>query len=478
MSSLITTAGKDVRSIRRLQGLKIDHLADKARIGATLLRRIERGLAPLDASTAKMLSVVMNVSAASLLDAHTRLVQTAETGEGYATARPGREYTVAPCAQIPSGSLPILDLFCGTGGFSHGFEQTGRFSVCAGIDLLPDRTATFAANHSTAFALCGDICNIGVDKLLDGAAMPQVVIGGPPCQGFSSIRPFRNIAVSDRRNNLFEQFAIVVEACRPAWFVMENVVGLLTHKGAETLNAILSLFDEIGYGVTWKVLNAAYYGLPQRRERLVLVGSRNCRAKFNWPEPTHFLTDQRSMAGRHGQSVAIAPLFGSTLRPATTVMDAIHDLPPLESGQSSRMYRDDVRMTPYESSMRGRETSLTLHEATQHSAKMLKIIGHSGHNIHALPAGLVTSGFSSCYSRLEPDLPAVTLTVNFVHPASNKCIHPRQNRALTPREGARLQGFPDAFKFVGNRAQVVKQIGNAVPPLLGRVIAEALISSW
>ena len=154
------------------------------------------------------------------------------------------------------------------------------------------------------------------------------------------------------------------------------------------------------------------------------------------------------------------------------------DLPPLKSGQSIRMYDDDVRMTDYERSMRGHETRLSLHEATQHSAKMLNIIKHAGHNIHALPAGLVRSGFSSCYSRLEPNLPAVTLTVNFVHPASNKCIHPHQDRALTPREGARLQGFPDAFEFVGNRAQVVKQIGNAVPPLLGRVIAEALISSW
>jgi DNA (cytosine-5)-methyltransferase 1 len=105
---------------------------------------------------------------------------------------------------------------------------------------------------------------------------------------------------------------------------------------------------------------------------------------------------------------------------------------------------------------------------------MLEIIRHAGFNKDALPPGLVTSGFSTCYSRLEPDLPSVTITVNFVHPASNKCIHPLQDRALTPREGARLQGFPDSFKFIGSRAQVVKQIGNAVPPLIGRVIAESL----
>jgi len=105
---------------------------------------------------------------------------------------------------------------------------------------------------------------------------------------------------------------------------------------------------------------------------------------------------------------------------------------------------------------------------------MLEVIKHSGQSKAALPDGLVTSGFSSCYSRLEPDLPAVTLTVNFVHPSSNKCIHPYQHRALTPREGARLQSFPDDFQFVGPRSQIIKQIGNAVPPLMGRVIAESL----
>ena len=125
----------------------------------------------------------------------------------------------------------------------------------------------------------------------------------------------------------------------------------------------------------------------------------------------------------------------------------------------------------------GGETVLTLHEATRHSPKMLEIIRQAGYNISALPPGLVTSGFSSCYSRLELDLPGVTLTVNFAHPASNKCIHPYQDRALTPREGARLQGFEDSYRFAGSRAAVIKQIGNAVPPLLGQVIAEAILAS-
>jgi DNA (cytosine-5)-methyltransferase 1 len=312
---------------------------------------------------------------------------------------------------------------------------------------------------------------------LDGAK-PQVVIGGPPCQGFSSIRPFRNLNNDDHRNNLFERFALTVDAVRPDWFVMENVVGLLTHQRGETLQAILNLFRQVGYTVSWSVLNAASYGLPQRRERLIVVGNRRGKS-FRWPEPTHYVNGHRSMAGRKfGQSTNGPTLFNSdALLPATTVMDAINDLPILRSGETATEYRNDVEPTAYQREMRGSETSLTMHEATKHSDKMLEIIRHAGHNRHALPKGLTTSGFSSSYSRLEPDRPSVTLTVNFVHPASNKCIHPYQDRALTPREGARLQGFPDVFRFVGSRAQIVKQIGNAVPPLLGQVIALGLLKS-
>jgi len=156
-------------------------------------------------------------------------------------------------------------------------------------------------------------------------------------------------------------------------------------------------------------------------------------------------------------------------------MEVIHDLPEIEAGGAASSYRDDVEPTPYERRLRGEERVLTMHESTAHTARMLEIIRKAGSNRSALPAGMTSSGFSTCYSRMEPDRPSVTLTVNFVHPASNKCIHPYQNRALTPREGARLQGFEDSFRFKGTRSQVVKQIGNAVPPLLGQVIAEALL---
>jgi DNA (cytosine-5)-methyltransferase 1 len=156
-------------------------------------------------------------------------------------------------------------------------------------------------------------------------------------------------------------------------------------------------------------------------------------------------------------------------------MDAIGDLPRISSGEEAAFY-ERAPITGYQSERRKYLDTLTLHSSTKHSAKMLEIIRHSGTNISSIPKHLITSGFSSCYSRLAPDEPAVTITVNFVHPASNRCIHPICDRALTPREGARLQSFDDDFIFAGNRSQITKQIGNAVPPLLGKAVGEALAS--
>ncbi len=162
------------------------------------------------------------------------------------------------------------------------------------------------------------------------------------------------------------------------------------------------------------------------------------------------------------------------LQSALSTMDAISDLPELRAGEEIMNYTENPR-NEYQRERRRRSAELSLHNATAHSRKMMEIIRHSGKNISSIPKHLITSGFSSCYSRLDADEPAVTITVNFVHPASNRCIHPIQDRALTPREGARLQSFDDHFLFAGNRSQVVKQIGNAVPPVLGKQIARALV---
>jgi DNA (cytosine-5)-methyltransferase 1 len=376
----------------------------------------------------------------------------------------------------------IVDLFCGTGGFSKGFENAtgGDYRVVLGIDIRRDSLATFKGNHDGALALCQDVRTVDWQTTRQRLDLKRgelgVVIGGPPCQGFSSIRPHRSTNVDDPRNDLFLAFVECVEAFRPRTFVMENVVGLATHNGGRDIEAIETAFGRIGYECDWKILNAAHFGVPQRRERLIILGVER-RGSICWPEPTN-VSDHPTI-GYRDRSRMLRPecqgLFtnGYSLRPAVSVIDAIGDLPAVEPGAEATEY-DRPAATAYQRDRRRHCRHLTWHDATAHRPQMMEIIRHSGPNISHIPKHLVTSGFSSCYSRLAPDEPSVTITVNFVHPASNRCIHPTADRALTPREGARLQSFDDSFCFVGSRTQVVKQIGNAVPPLLGTVLADAI----
>ena len=466
----------DIRSLRLAKAMSQKNLAQWASVSQTELSKCERGLVLPDEAFFISVASILEVSAEFLRETHSRLLQTAVYGEGYKTAKPEADYVIHRRTDLDKSAIPIVDLFCGAGGLSHGFERTGAFQVTVGVDLLSDRAKTFSDNHQSATTVCTDIRKMSIDFLTKEGPEPQVIVGGVPCQGFSSIRPFRTLTENDPRNNLFEQFALFIKGLRPKFFVFENVVGLLSHKNGQTFRVILDTFEGIGYTVEWKVLNAALYGLPQRRERLVVVGN-SLGKSFKWKKPTHYF-NSRSMAGKkYTKSDEQLSLFAD-LPPAIGVMEAIHDLPELKTGESSNQYREDVVPTRYEKTMRGCEKILTLHEATNHSARMLEIIRKAGSNRDALPEGLTSSGFSSCYSRLEPDIPSVTITVNFVHPASNKCIHPFQDRALTPREGARLQGFEDGYQFKGNRSQTVKQIGNAVPPILGQVIAESILDQF
>jgi len=466
----------DIRSVRLSKGIKQSDFANLVGISINELSKYERGLVFPREDFFIRVSKLLKLSQKDLENAHTKLIRKKEIGEGYVTATSDQESIIPRRNQPDRNKIPVLDLFCGSGGFSHGFELTNAFEVTVGLDLLWDRINTFSYNHPAATAFCKDVRNLKIKSLLNTGSKPKVVIGGPPCQGFSSIRPFRSLTEEDARNNLFEYFACVLKVSKPDWFVMENVVGLLTHNNGASFKTILDTFNDLGYSTDWRLLNAVYYGLPQRRERLIIVGNSEGKT-FIFPEPTHYLNgNTRSMAGKkYGQNVAQKTLFQNDLHPCLTVMDAIHDLPEIDAGESSDVYPKNVNLTSYEKMMRGNERKLTLHQATKHSPHMLEIIRNSGFNRSALPAGLTTSGFSTCYSRLEPDRPSVTITVNFVHPSSNKCIHPVQNRALTPREGARLQGFEDGYKFYGTRAQIVKQIGNAVPPLFGKVIANAIL---
>lgn len=378
-------------------------------------------------------------------------------------------------------ALKLFDLFCGTGGFSKGFAESvnSRYETLLGVDVLPMSIETFRLNHPQAQALSADIRRLHCDEIQARLKLKRgeldLIIGGPPCQGFSSIRPFRSSAEDDPRNNLFEQFANFVNYFRPRALVIENVVGLATHNGGSALAQMQECFATLGYNCDWRILNAAHFGVPQRRERLIFIGVEK-GGRFAFPDPTH--ESSGITIGHRDRSRMLVPqddLFTPRrhLNPAVTVLDAIGDLPPIKSGETAEHYARPPQ-NDYQRHRRKGGRRLALHSSTAHAPRMLEIIRHSGRNISAIPKHLISSGFSSCYSRLDGEVPSVTITVNFVHPASNRCIHPTCDRALTPREGARLQSFDDDFLFAGNRTQVVKQIGNAVPPLLGKAIGEAL----
>lgn len=464
-----------LREIRYEKGLTISALAEATEIHSRRLKIIERGL---DKPSAKELEIIgdyfdlTEIELKSITKSANKERKT--IGEGYVTAIPDNFLALPPIVQKQNNAIPVLDLFSGIGGISYGFEQTGNFQTIGGLDLLNDRINSFQLNHPHAFGFSYDINQFKPSKIETYFLQkPKILVGGAPCQGFSSIRPFRTLTENDRRNNLFQSFALYLDHFNPEWFVFENVVGLLSHQNGKTLSVLINEFRKIGYEVDFRVLNSAFYGVPQMRERLIVVGNR-VGVKFQWPKPSHFVKC-KSMAGSNNPFV-LTPDKQECL-PALSIMEALSDLPVLKAGESSKTYSQNSNLTDYQKYLRNDSKILNNHDATIHSEKMMEIIRNSGFSIDAV-RHLVTSGFSTCYSRLEPNKPSVTLTVNFTNPSSNKCIHPYQDRALTPREGARIQGFPDTFNFSGTKTQIVKQIGNAVPPILSKVIAEKIFSYY
>lgn len=370
----------------------------------------------------------------------------------------------------------LVDLFCGTGALSYGLMRASYdFQLVAGIDFDRLACSTASLNHPSAKIICDDITRMSPRQFEAAASIAHVdvVVGGPPCQGFSSLRPNRATNTADARNKLYAEFAAYVAYFEPKVFLMENVIGLIGHSRGRLLASVLGRFKKLGYETNWRVVNCANYGVPQKRERFILIGrrqSRRARREIIFPAPTHHFVGK--VIGTRDKTNHIPnPLRG---RPALTVMDAISDLPPVDPGEEQARYASRPRNEFQRARRRGAGKVLTLHQATAHSKELVDIIRHAGASRSALPPGLVRSGFSSTYSRLDGNEPSTTITVKFTSPASSKCIHPLQHRAITPREAARLQGFDDAFQFSGGRTQVAEQIGNAIPPLLGTAFARTL----
>ncbi|MHA1732565.1 MAG: DNA cytosine methyltransferase [Promethearchaeota archaeon] len=385
----------------------------------------------------------------------------------------------------PRGSLKLVDLFCGCGGMSEGFQEEG-FRTVAGLDVNVNMIRTFALNHPESNAIVGDINRISArDLLLDTGLEPtdvDVVVGGPPCQGFSTVGDRYE---DDPRNRLFYQFVRMVREIQPKAFVMENVPGILTMRGGRVRDLIIGKFEEEGYAVGVRKLMAVDYGVPQRRARVFFVGNR-----FGEPPEDLFPPAPAVPAGLPGENQRTLDDYragggsrawraGKAQSPVT-VDDAIGDLPGLAAGEGEFVSEyGSAPRTPYQRRMRRHAKLLYNHESPRHSDLVLSRIRAlgEGQNHRDLPPGLqLSSGYPNIYGRLWSDRPSDVITGNYgCVSAPGRFIHPRQDRVLTVREGARLQSFPDDFIVLGsNKSIQYKQVGNAVPPLLARALATRL----
>lgn len=360
--------------------------------------------------------------------------------------------------------LTCIDLFCGAGGLSEGFRQAG-FHVLAGQDYDDTAGQTFAATHREATFIGGPIQKVTPEQLLDAAGLKKgeldVIVGGPPCQGYSVYNHQRG--AQDPRAGLFREYLRIVEGLQPRWLVMENVTGITSIAGGAIVREIFEEMGKLGYRVDMRRLKAEDYGVPQERRRMFFIATRT-DAPILFPEPTH----------------------GPAGEPFVTVWDAISDLPRLENGDSNRgdlKYAREAQ-NGFQAVLRGDCTHALNHAASRLSRvnqeRMRHIpAGGSWRDIprDLLPAGMLKAKRSDHTKRYgrprKTDLACTILTKCDVHWGAY--IHPVQDRAITVREAARLQSFPDFFEFKGNKTEQYVQVGNAVPPLLGRRVAEALL---
>jgi DNA (cytosine-5)-methyltransferase 1 len=358
-----------------------------------------------------------------------------------------------------------VDLFAGAGGLSFGFAQAG-FDVIAANDFDPVACETLSANHPGTKVLCGPIQKFSANDFLpDGEDEIDCLIGGPPCQAFSVYNHQRGM--HDARSSLFREYLRLVEGLRPKIVVMENVTGITSIANGKAVREIHQRLGELGYHVEHRILKAEEYGVPQERRRIVFIGTKMGQ-HVSWPKQTHFAPGQ----------IPFGPPF-------ITIWDAISDLPPLEiSGGADTQPYAGPPLSKYQKMMRQGSAELYNHVApflSEINRERLKFIPEGGSwrdiPIDLLPSGMKRakrSDHTKRYGRPKKnDLACTILTKCDLHWGAY--IHPEQDRTLTVREAARLQSFPDSFRFLGSRGDQFRQVGNAVPPLLAQAIAVAVL---
>ncbi len=386
----------------------------------------------------------------------------------------------------------VLDTFAGAGGFSLGFELAGA-NVVGAIEIDSWASETFKFNHPDATVLQGDISKITDDSILEAFSRYKLdlILGGPPCQGFSICNK-NNGDPKDPRNSLFEEFIRIGRLLKPSVMIMENVPNLIKAKtkSKELVIDIIKIeLEKIGYFVNSHILEATDYGVPQIRKRLFVVASKT-KLQSPFPQRTHSLTNAQS-------------LFEPQLKKCPTLWDAISDLPEIEAREGAE--ESEYTKSPqneYQLLLRQNATKLFNHKAMSHSKRLVERFaamgwGDSTSNVpdHLRPLRRNSTEYSEkTYEqnnrRMHPDRPCHTVPASFYA----NFVHPYKNRNFTAREGARIQSFPDWYVFKGKPTVVshklleregrleekhlcqYNQIGNAVPPLMAKAIAENIIN--
>ena len=396
----------------------------------------------------------------------------------------------------------MIDLFCAPGGLTLGFEMAG-FRSLAGVDMDKDGMKTYAANFPHARAITADVTELESAKLMKIAGIKRgeidLIIGGPPCQGFSNIGRVKIASlvregiwklstarprfIDDPRNVLYREFVRIVHDLRPKFFVMENVPGMRSYRNGEIVGQIVADFDKIGYRTQARVLNAVNYGVPQRRKRIFFIGTRLEGTGIPWPEPQNY---DHETAGPTLEAFLDSDT-GTGRNPPVTVWDAIGDLPdpvPGKPGLADRPLKyDKPPFSEYQEWARENSEMVHNHITRQHNERDVKVFStmKEGTWWRDLPEdikklyGYRDDIFHDKMKRLCRKEPSWTVVAH-LYKDGYMYIHPTQARSITVREAARLQSFPDVFIFRGSRTAQFKQVGNAVPPLMARAVAAAVRS--
>jgi len=383
-----------------------------------------------------------------------------------------------------STSLKSVDLFCGAGGIAEGFRQAG-FECLYGNDADSDAMDTFHHNHPNAFADNRKIEAVDPASIRRQLGLRKgeldALVGGPPCQGFSINAPGRFL--EDSRNELFRHYIRFLDEFRPKTLMFENVPGMLSLAEGGIFQEVMSEISAHGYQLSAQILFAAHYGVPQERWRIIILGSRDGYAPLH-PLPTHNAIGRANFRGGRSMVFNPLPLERNFLKPMVSVAEAINDLPELGMGEGAEEMAYTKRPhSPYAHMMRRGSKKVLNHHASQLARQNIERLKHvpPGGSWRDIPHELLPKGMQAArrsdhtkrYGRLHPDRLSGTVMTK-CDPHWGSVFLPYQDRTLTVREAARLQSFPDFYKFLGSRVAQYTQVGNAVPVLMARAVAQSL----